>query len=80
VLRGIAIQQEHGADAAGTVSLGAISQFLMDIACGDHRSFAFGAWSVLDAFEDSQLSSLGVPRLRSRVFLLLRFRIFPEIV
>ena len=53
---GVASQQEHGADAAGTEALDAIGQFVVDVAGGHHRFIAFGSGPILDAFEDSPLA------------------------
>ena len=53
---GVASQQEHGADAPGAEALDAIGQFVMDIAGGHHRFFAFWSWPILDALEDSPLA------------------------
>ena len=53
---GAARDQEHGADAAGGEPLDPIGQFVVDVAGGDHGSFAFGAGPVLDAAEDSALA------------------------
>jgi hypothetical protein len=52
----VASQQEHGADAPGAEALDAIGQFVVDIAGGHHRFFAFGSWPILDALENSPLA------------------------
>ena len=53
---GVASQQEHGADAPGAEALDTIGQFVVDIAGGHHRFFAFRSLPILDAFEDSPLA------------------------
>ena len=49
---GPACQQEHGADAACGEALGALGEFVVDVAGGHHRLIAFGSGPVLDAVED----------------------------
>src|SRR4051794_6976681 len=46
-------QHQHGTDAAGGEALDALTEFVVDIAGGDHGDFAFGAGAILDAAEDS---------------------------
>jgi hypothetical protein len=48
--------QKHGTDAAAGQPLDPISQFVLDVAGGDHRALPFRAGSILDAFENSTLA------------------------
>ncbi len=54
---GPACQQEHGTDAAWAQSLDPITQFVVDVAGGDHGAFTLGTGAVFDAAEDSPLAS-----------------------
>src|SRR5208337_3202525 len=70
---GVASQQKHGADAPGAEALDAIGQFVVDIAGGHHRFFAFGSWPILDALEDSPFafvedSAVAFPRFPTVAF------------
>jgi hypothetical protein len=49
-------QQKHGADSARTEALDPISQFVVDVARGDHWLFAIWPWTIRNAVEDSALS------------------------
>jgi hypothetical protein len=64
---GALCEQEHGADAAGGESLGAVGQFVVDVAGGDHGPVAFRSGAVRDAVEDalaafSELSAVAFAR------------------
>ena len=50
---GLASDQEHGAEAAGTEAVDAAGQFIMDVGGGHHGLITFGPGAVLDAIEDS---------------------------
>jgi hypothetical protein len=52
-----ACQQEHGADAAWAQSLDPITQFVVDVAGGDHGLLTLGTGSVFDTAKDSPLAS-----------------------
>ena len=54
---GASREQEHGADTARGKPLDPVGQFVVDVAGGDHGTFAIGPGSVLDAAEDSALAS-----------------------
>ena len=49
-------QQHHGADAAGGEAVDALTEFVVDVAGGDHGDFAFGCRLILDAVEDLPLA------------------------
>ena len=53
---GLARQQEHGAEAAGTEALHPIGQLVMDVGCGHHGLIAFRTGAIHDAIEHPWLA------------------------
>ena len=52
--------RQHGTDAAGGEALDAIGEFVVDVAGGHHRLFAFWSGAIRDAVEDSAVDVHGV--------------------
>jgi hypothetical protein len=59
-------QQEHGPDAAWGQALGALAEFGVDVAGGDHGVFPLGSGSIGDALAQPPLPLLEEPSLAFR--------------